>query len=201
MANNRPDIQPNSARGAAYIELILVLPILILIVLGCLEFSNAIRTQQALAMISREAGNKIFRRCSEINEASALQDCVRLGYSEVYNSSTTALTLRTQDTAQRLDLIVGVYKYDNDCTGNSCPTLDAVFPGTSINRPEIQASSRFSRSHFFDSGARYNQLLGDNRVVVTGEVFLAYTPIIPFVGNLFFARGPGGRLLYEVALF
>ena len=192
-----------SSRGAAYVELIIILPILVLIAFGCIEFSNAIRTQQALALIGREAGNKVFRRCADLNTSADLQECLQDRYNELINASDNALLLRSQNPSQNLDVIVRLYKYDNDCSSGPCPTLQAVYPlSATTTKPGVQANSQFSNSDFLDSGGRFRGVLDSNRVVVTGEVFLAYKPVIPFIGNWFLAsNSSSGGHLSEAVIF
>lgn len=191
------------AIGAAYLELLVILPVLVLIAFGCIEFSNAIRTQQAMALLTREAGNRVFRQCSDLNDSSALSDCVEGAYNRVIAASGAALQLRSQDPSRNLDVILRLYKYDNACSGTACPTLQASWPASGNTvKPGINAASRFSNGDFLDTGGRFNQLLQSDRVVVTGEVFLAYKPVIPFIGRLFFASGStSGGHLNEAVIF
>lgn len=63
-------------RGAALIELAIVLPFLFVLFFGATELVRYIGTYQRLSVLSKEAANLVFRECIELDDDNA-RDCLQ----------------------------------------------------------------------------------------------------------------------------
>lgn len=190
-------------QGAAYVELLTVLSMLLFVGLCCLELSNMLRVHQVVSVISREASNLALRKCANLEDAATLQNCLEYVHGDVLEHAQSALQLSNQDLLNNFALVITLAKYPVGCSDSSCVIGVNYPPGGVFNAPNIQGQTRISTSDFVDSAGDHYQLLELNRCVTASEVFLGYRPLTPFAANLLegVSNGLGDRLLYDITFF
>ena len=190
--------------GVVYIELALVIPVLLLIGFACLEISNALRTKQALVMLSRDMASSSLRRCTEIDSNSEIRTCLQSLHDIFENRSRNLLELKDQDLNNGLKFILSVYKYQNTCTSLvGCQQYGAAYPANrTVTLAGTTKVSEFNSNDFFTTSGKYHELLLNSRALVTVEIYLAYQPLIlSTFGKVLGSSGNTRRIFYEVAFF
>ena len=193
------------SKGVVYLELAMVLPVLLLAAFACLEFSNVLRIHQTAALLSREAGYSVFRRCGDIDDQATLQNCVSDAQNALYIQGTDILGFANPADGQNdLGVVISLFKYVNSCTDfdSGCETRSAVAPQAAAGLSD-STRARYHAVDFLTADGEHRPLMLSNGVVATGEVYLRYKPLIPMIGRLFLSPDPDEpeRLLYESTIF
>ena len=64
-------------RGGVIVELALLIPVMMLLAFGSLEFSSNLGYSQQLSTLSREAANLASRECIDETNDTFIRDCLR----------------------------------------------------------------------------------------------------------------------------
>jgi len=180
------------ARGAAAVELALLLPLIVIIVLGIIEFGQFFTARFIIINVAREGANLCSRDIQSANEiinlmqaAAAPLDLEEFGRIYVRRISAGATS------------------------GDPFPEVDY---SNSAQDGDLDVSSSVSGPQFGLSTALYNhlvfndsedQMTADIGEVTVVEVFYKYIPITPlsnFIPNLM-TRDDGGIIMRSRAVF
>ena len=167
----------NAQHGAAYVELAMLLPLIIFLIYSAIELSSIIKTQQIVALLSRDAANNAFRKCADEATQAAVLTCL--------TSEKNDLLSKAVPVYGNFDLILGVYRLETP-TGSVYANT-----GSTLN------STRFPQTRFV-AADDLSPLVVKQRVIATSEVFYTYNALIPWVGSLV---NQSGKVLYEATLF
>ncbi len=143
-------------KGAAFVELIIVIPFLAFLFFGATEFVRVLRIMQGMAVISKELGNGAFSDCLELETPQACLDDM---ISKVNN---TALV-----TLPPSKLIVSVYKLDS--AGGLTLTI--------ARAGGLSEDTKYNAGNVHAGGTATATILDKNRAIAIGEVYTAYTPL------------------------
>lgn len=163
----------NNSSGSVLFELAIIVPLLVGIGLGGIELARALRAQQSVAAIAREAANEAFRNCGTIEpdvQASFLQNpnfCLR-------------------DVQDRMRALIGM-------TVEVEISIFQIRDG-GPNRVAFTGGN----TRFTETDLTVVNLLNTHEIVVVGEATTSYTPAIHFMPGIFsFAN----RDLYDFAIY
>lgn len=161
---------PNAdERGNSLLEFMLVLPIIVLMLVGTVEFSRIFRVREVMSLIAREAANEAFRECFE------LQNVPCSGATE--SATDGCLDLRVQTIMDRIGnsfpngvLTISMYRWDRITS-----TVDLIGFATSAGGPPENATKY---SDVNDPGhlgvadhPRLRPLIERNTVLFIAEVY------------------------------
>jgi len=169
-----------SENGAALIESVFIIVFIILFAASVVEFVQAFRTLKFATNISREAANLAFRECSDPDYA-ARQGCL----STVQNQIQSFAERVVGDTK----VIISLIDVSGGCQDDSVSTVGAEddFPSAYLGDAACGALIGMDGD------------LVDHQVVVFAEVYVPYTPVIPFIADIF-GYVPDNKALYDSAI-
>jgi hypothetical protein len=195
--------------GVAVLELAICMPLVILLFLVTLEIAQLLRVTQLANVLSREAGNVVFRSCSDFAEPAGLDatknrttDCLQQALTGPDGVQNLASSLTFPFDAE---IIVSIYRYD-DAPNSGVPSLWLVSRIDGCPQCAI-GTSKF----FIDFGQ--NQIDGPNVTIpasevtmqtrfVVSEVYIRYNKVTPDAFNRFIpSDGQGHAIYYEQTTF
>ncbi|HET6488327.1 MAG TPA: TadE/TadG family type IV pilus assembly protein [Syntrophales bacterium] len=179
-------------RGASMLELAMILPILVVLVYGIVDFGRLIHARLVVTNVSREGGSLASR---DIREGDAL--------IAMLQSSAAPFDLKDADGRIYITKIKA-----GATTQNPEPYIDSRFQGGGLNAASSITGSVFGTPHGLSS-MLYNHLryiaqnsTSDISEVTVVEVFYLYRPITPLpklIQNHFLPSG--GLLIGSRAVF
>ena len=169
-----PSPSTKRSRGVLGVELAIIIPMLVLIFFGGLEFAHSLRIYEALTSINRQLNVRLFRGCLA---SLTPQTCIDNEIASVV--SNTTLTLQgVRVMGSRWEYSLGA------CTMTHFGAGGAPIPGYAT--PRVTASLPEMLQSCQDQGVMY-----------FGEVMVVYNPIIPAISSLLGVPSNG---VYYVAL-
>ncbi len=151
--------EPLNERASAMVELAIVLPLLMLICIGTIEYSRMFSSKEIMTLASRETANAAFRECYETSPAfcsdgvtSAIDACLEryiLGIGDQISKGLPGV-----------GIILNMYARDQ------FGTISQI--GSAVYDPEDIATSRFSVSIVQEN---FNALLVNKKSIVVAEIF------------------------------
>ena len=199
--------------GKVLLELILVIPILLMIPAGVMEFARFIRLDQIAVVYSQETANRAYRQCTDFSEVR--RDPSSISPVGIFDAAATkrateeclvqvaALTYGSlQDYLPGSEIVISVYRYQFDESQSPPPselTLVASFP-------PFANGDNFKTSHIETDGSTLIKLKPTQRAIlspteaalrqriVVAEVSFRYVPVIGlfkafFNGTLLLTNG------------
>jgi len=181
-----------SSSGLALVELILIVPFVLILVGGAVEFSRLMRAYATLNSVSREIVGAAYREC--INQTpAAMNGCLQQVFN-LANSTSTADNMLPNFT-----MILTVYESATP-PPPPAPQIFAAQLGQFTNNTSPDAPpSKINISNFDPalSPARRDLLLHQVRLLY-GEIYYPYNSIIGRLADLFnYSNG----VLYEATVF
>jgi len=170
-----------NARGQSLVELALLLPFLMIILMGIVEYSNMFMIALRASNLSREVANASFRNCSFLND-SAMPACLSSNVVKVGEEGEMILTnFGTSGT-------VIATAFEQDAASNP--------PVRFVNR---QLSGNGGFSSRYSTSVIDTQVINDHERIVVGEVIYPYVPVTPLRSllNLLNIR----TVIYEVTIY
>lgn len=166
-------------RGSSLLELALILPIITGVIFGGIEYTRALRVQQMLSAVAREAANDAFRSCALVVDQPA---CL----SEI----TTRIQEDTRSVLSRAEIVLALYKKDS----NSGVVRRVGIAGVdSLGYTARQNSSAFDETH-----TQLQNVLTTNESAAVVEVFYDYQPVVRLIPGIFLFSN---NEFYEIALY
>lgn len=158
--------------GHAILELAIVLPLLVLLAAGGLEFSRYLEAAEVSRTLSRELTGVAYRECASPHESVASpwydpQLCLQTVVSH--------LLARTGAIAPHAEFLVSLYNYDDD----GAVSRDGYYGQRNYR-------TRFSVERMNAADTDLGDMMRAYGTVVVGEVFLPYRPIYniaPWMGE------------------
>ncbi|HQH25787.1 MAG TPA: pilus assembly protein [Oligoflexia bacterium] len=151
--------EPPNERASAMVELAIVLPLLMLICIGTIEYSRMFSSKEIMSLAAREAANEAFRECYETSPAfcsdgvtSAIDACLEryvLGIGDQISKGLPGV-----------GVIMSMYAQDK------LGTISQI--GSAEYDPEDIAASHFSVPII---QANFNALLVNKKSIVVAEIF------------------------------
>lgn len=168
-------------RGQSLVELALLLPLLMVILMGIVEYSNMFMMALRASNLSREVANASFRNCSFLND-SAMTTCLNSNVVKVGEEGQMILT-----DFGTLGTVIAT-AFEQNAGGNP--------PVRFISRQESGNGGFTSR---YDISVIDTQVINDHERIVVGEVIYPYVPVTPLSGflNLLNIR----TVIYEVTIY
>lgn len=175
-------------KGIAMLEFVVILPLLLGLSIAALELSRSLRHAQLASTLSREVASIAYRECTNLPPPETMSCLEQIA---------TPLT----DFAQRLIpnslVIVSVYALD-DSSGVEVLQRRGIFPlqasdGTvgvsqtknSITNGVAMDGVQGSQQGTTFSGVVEEEWVREHRMVVIGEAYVPFVPVLPFAGGLF----------------
>lgn len=168
----------STERGAAILELAIVLPVLVLLFFASLELVRALEAKNAIAIFSRELAHAVYTDCLELDsktisgaDAPYIQECAQTDASQLYAIATGG----SNPVMPGISMVVNVFEYRG---------------GAVVNRAHVEfppgTPSRYNTASGIGPGAS-PVLYSDLTRVVIAETNFAFSPIIysPFSLNLY----------------
>lgn len=182
----------HGARGASAVEFALVLPVIIVLALGIIEFGNFFTARFIIVNAAREGASLASR---DIQSAQQLMTLMQ--------QAATPLDLQNKGRIYIRRIRAG------QTSSNPNPALD---PSGSAQAGSLNVPSSVTGANFGLTAAVYDRLVFDNSPnqmtadigeVTVVEVFYLYTPITPlsnFIPGLL-TRDGGGRIMNSRSVF
>ena len=171
-----------SEKAAAFIELALVLPFIVLVLVATVEFSRVLRVRELMTTLGSEAAKIAFRECSDLEpricglEGDSADGClsgVRRGIDGLQIEGIAAA-----------EISISLYRWDDDgaiATRIGVSRDDELYPGQS-EYDENRVTKELE------------ELVRAHDVIAIAEIYYDYKPLIPIpIAAL-------GRL-YDVTIF
>ena len=159
------------ARGVALVEIAILAPLLILLMVGGIEFVRALRLQTSLAYASRQLTIATLREClAPAASSTCVADQTQLAFQA---SSSMVGDLR---------IMMSIWDYDPAllvCQQRTWSDAGVTFspPYQSFNLPNLDLSIPLVAD-----------LCRDEGVLVFGEASVEYEPLVPHIAGLFGLR-------------
>jgi Flp pilus assembly pilin Flp len=121
-------ISTRAELGATMIEFAMIIPVIMLVLVGSLEFTRMLRVYHLAASLSREVANIAMRQCMRAQDAATLQACLT---DDIVDGRPNAVKQLQQYGEQLLpgtEVLITVYKYE---------TSDDVTPGAGLAGEDI----------------------------------------------------------------
>lgn len=194
-------------KGAAMVELIIVIGLLIFCAFGVYELTAMLDSAKTIANLSREAANAAKRDCSSGSPAF-IQACVQRKADKIVQVGDQMLAGGDGDGSEFSDYgFVRIMVWNDPRPGtNFTNDMPGNPDGASANAPIIVQAGGLSPS----PGTRYNNVPGDSDFreiyngqtsIVVSEIYYAYRPHMGFL-SMFLGRAPGANeVLYETVLY
>ena len=165
-------------RGQALTELALIFPLLLVFILGSVEFANLMMTALRTASLSREVANAGFRDCAALDGAQA-NTCL----DNITNKVLSGAGLMMTSFNSRGSIIATIYKKD-------------LNQPTTVVAQKTKGAAHASR--YGASSVDQNIMAQDGRIVI-GEVIYQYTPLTTIKNILTLVGFP--TEIYEVTIY
>jgi Flp pilus assembly protein TadG len=183
---SRRPLSRNHARGAAFLELAILIPLLLVIGLGAMEFARTLQTYEAVSSVSREAARVGMKNCSASATTTAAQNCLANVVADVQSFADVMLPGTT--------IVLSMYEKINPsphsqlvASVHTASYVPPVFP-----LPDLRAS------RYNASSVGSNMTLTSYRTrLVISEVFYQQRSIAPRLYIPTFNPG----LVYETTIF
>ena len=155
-----------NAHGAAFIELVIVLPVVLVLIIGGIELSNALRTYTRLTGIARELAFAEFRTCSgRLDHAACLQGVV------------VAIEGHASVTIPAVRIIGSRWQYDPGTS--SCQQLASVPAGVAFSAPHTASNS----SQIPAGDPAFLTVCQEQRTLFAAEVAVLHRPLLPSIAS------------------
>lgn len=153
-------------RGAAFVELAIVLPVLLVLILGGAELANSLRAYTRLTGIARELALAEFRTCSgRIDHAACLQGVV------------TAIESHASVAIPGVRIIAGRWQYD--AVASRCQQLASVPAGVTFPAPH----STSNNSQIPALNPTFMSTCQEQGALFSSEVAVLYRPLVPGIAS------------------
>ncbi len=164
------------SRGVLSVELAIVVPIVVLMLLGGIEFAQSLRVYESLVSINRQLNTALFRMC--LTRAPAqVQACIDNELTRV--AATAPLSL------PNVRLMASRWNFDlGTCTMTHFGVAGATIPGYAT--PRVSAALPEMLQSCQDQGVMY-----------FGEVVIVHLPLVPYISSILGIPSNG---VYYVAL-
>jgi Flp pilus assembly protein TadG len=180
--SNHQTYSLHTGRGAAILELAFVLPVLVLVVFGGIEFSRALQRMQIATALSREIASLAYR--DPIADPAGDPDKGGKDAQAILdqlNRSAIDVTNLAQKLVPGSEILVSVYRYDPTAPTNTTVDFHSNLPG--------KYSTRFSwldRNNGIVGSKIGSQekRLNTRGYLVVGESYVPYTSILSFVWSM-----------------
>ena len=159
-------------RGAAIVELALIVPLLLLLFFGGAEFAHSLRIYAKLTAVARELVLAEFRGCY-----------ARTDHAVCLQSELNQLLPNTNLTISNIRLTATRWQYDS--VTNTCQQLASVSGGVTFPPPY----SSFNTSQIPSTDPVFVTTCQEQGLLFGSEVFVEHRPLIPGVGALFSFMG------------
>ena len=158
-------------------ELALIFPLLLVFILGAVEFGNLLMVALRTASLSREVTNAGFRDCAFLNDQEA-DTCLENATTKVLSGAKLLLS----DFDSRGAIISTIYKRDP-------------------NQPTALVKQKIKGNHAsrYTAGSVDPDIAAKQGRIVIGEVFYRYTAITAIRNFLNFVNFP--TEIYEVTIY
>ncbi len=157
-------------RGVAILEFAITAPLLLLVLLGVIEFARVIKSRQAAVLFSREVVRTVVRECI----GGDLTDDPGFDLPACVSSSLEMIRPRAEEQIGEATVILSVYRHSGLNIENLLTSRLETGPATTrvskINSTLLEQNS--------------NGLSADNHVVTIGEVFL-HPQYLSKIGEVF----------------
>lgn len=168
-------------RGQAIVELALILPLLLVIVFGTVEYSHMFMTALRASNLSREIANTAFRDCAFVGDL-AMKGCLTTNVERVRNEGNVVLP----DFSAQGMVIASAYEQD---IGSSPPVR--------LIAQRTGGSGDFTSR--YDVNGVDPELLAKHERIVIGEILYPYTPVTPIKSFLTLLNVR--TVIYEVTIY
>ena len=179
--------------GVALVEFILIMPLAIIICLGAIDLSRAIRTFKTASTLSREMANAAYRECVTSDRAER-EACLLHAQNRIQNF---ANQLVDPNPAVAVTMFIWVPNPgENPLNGTGSVTTIAVNTNGTMAQAANGAAIPDNSGVKYTApgqlpgvmGAALGQSIQDHQAIVVGEARLAFNPIVPvffryFLGN------------------
>lgn len=166
----------NRARGVLSVELAIVVPIVIIMLIGGIEFAQSLRVYESLVSINRQLNTALFRMCRVAPPAQA-QTCI--------NDELARLAASVSLTLPNVRLIASRWQFDlGTCSMTHSGATGATIPG-------------YGTTHITAALPEMLQSCQDQGVMYFGEVVVVHHPLVPSISSLLGIPSNG---VYYVAL-
>ncbi len=167
-----------SERGQAMTELALIFPLMLVFILGTVEFGNIMMIALRATSLSREVTNASFRDCAFLSNAAA-DTCLENTTEKVNSGAKLMLT----KFAERGTVITTIYKHD---------------PGqpTALVVQKVKGVARPSR---YVAGSIDQNIAATQERIVIGEIMYQYVPLTAIRNFLELVGFP--TEIYEVTIY
>ncbi len=180
-------------RGVALVELTFVLPLLVFLVLGALEFARLSRTIQLSTALGREAASWSYRTCADFDEpegweasAARTTECLQritAGASAVPGMLSLRMLADELEHGGDFTIIVSIYRVDN----NSAELRRLAVAGEEGDRGRVSRFTAAGGELRGPIGLPADAVSRRNRIVVV-EVYYPFLPLfygVPTLGSVF----------------
>ncbi len=177
-------------RGASAVEFAIILPVILIIALGIIEFGNFFTARFIIVNAAREGASLASRDAKEAADLITMMQ-----------NAATPLDLATKGRIYIRKILAG------QTSGSPNPRIDT---SSSAQAGALNVQSSVTGSKFGLTDAVYNRLVFDNTnmtsdisEVTVVEVFYKYTPITPLPSLIpgLLTRDAGGRIMNSRAVF
>jgi len=194
----------NTQYGVGFIELVLVLPLILALFLGAVEFSRELRVKLKATAVSKQLGDAVFRACwADVrNDTSTPTTTANTCLTSI---NTAALRVLVDSIVPGAKAILSIWRCESTgglSTGTNPVFVNPVFvilptsstnPATKFNIP-TSAATQFAGTVPDSLGG----LCSRSSPIITAEVFAPYAPLIPVFPSFFNAINGD---LYAVTLY
>ena len=181
--NHFNNVQPKhwNSRGQSLVELALLLPFLLIILLGIVEYSNMFMMALRASNLSREVANASFRNCSRLNGAS-MASCL--------NENVVKVGEEGQNILSGFDTLGKVIAtaYEHDAASNP--------PVRFVNQQTTGAGNFASR---YSTAVIDTNVINTHDRIVVGEVIYPYVAVTPLKSLLDLLNIR--TVIYEVTIY
>jgi uncharacterized protein (UPF0333 family) len=186
------------SRGQTILEFSIVMPIILLLVLGVVEFGFALLDQQVVTKLTREGSNLISRNSSLDDAKTALRTMATRPVDFTNGSVMIFSVLKrggTPSTANFQKIIL----YQRTSTGNGSGSSKLLTSGNGSFRgaPDYEALNSDTDTRLQITNVPNNLITVDGGLMYVTEIWTRHTLITPF--HAFGARLPEN--LYSIAYF
>lgn len=175
--------------GAALVELAPLLPILLMLMLGTVDFSNILSTNGTLSTVSREVAFSAFHDCRRegygtLGTDLSTQACLRDTREQALNNADTMnfanILSGTYVTSDKLQIVLSIYKCNQTCSGDcaaesqtstSCVCSCSNFTQVAMSPSVEEAGSYLSRYDVALISEQYRSTLDAQGQVLIAEAF------------------------------
>ena len=177
--------------GNAIVELAFVIPLLVGLIFGGIEFSRSLKYSQAAVTFSREAASLALRRCAGYLDSEEALNCLNLRRVTIEDFANTMFP--------GTEIALSLYRYEGPINGGGTfIRINISDERNHLSKFGIGGQSGQGRLEGTSlTGPIRPEVLYQNRVIVIGEAFVPYPSLVGMFPSIY-SYSPG--IFYEVSV-